>query len=296
MELWIFLVVAAQFLYAIAILIDKYLVSTPELPRPVVYAFYVAMLSLVALVVLPFGAVSIPSGGVFVYAVVSGVLYVLGILSLFTSLKRAEASDVVPIVGVASSLVAFIVQFFFFDDSLPPHFLGGFVLLVVGTALLSHYRLRWKGFFVAVGAGVFLGLSTLFVKMVFGETTFANGFFWTRMANVVAGATLLLWPPVWYAVTKHEREPAKRAGRLIILAKVISGAAFLLVLMAIAQGNVSIINAMQGLQFVFLLIFASGCSFWMPLCFSDAHGQKKLLQKIIATGVIVAGFFVLFLS
>jgi hypothetical protein len=56
-----------------------------------------------------------------------------------------------------------------------------------------------------------------------------------------------------------------------------------------------LISAMQGLQFVFLLVLASGCTFWMPLCFHDAGDDKKIVQKIVATGVIVVGFFTLFL-
>lgn len=294
MASWILLVVAAQFLYAIAVIIDKYVVTTPTLPRPAVYAFYVSLLSLVGLVVVPFGDVTLPSSENALYALLSGATYIFGILLLFSSLSRAEASDVIPVVGAASAVVTFFMQLYFFEEPLPAQFLLGFVLLVVGTMFISHYRFKWRGLLMALFSGVFLGASTMFVKLVFDDMTFASGFFWTRMANVLGGLALLLWPPIFYAVTQHEREPAKRAGWLIILNKSISGGAFLLILFAIKDGIVPIINAMQGLQFVFLLIFASGCSLWMPLCFSDGKGVEKMTQKIIATVFIIAGLVVLY--
>lgn len=309
MELWIGLVIIAQLLYAITVVIDKYIVTNPEMPRPAVYAFYTSMLSIVAVAVLPFGffnfsssigSVEIPNTlhdtyVIFGYSLISGITYILGILLLFSALRRAEASDVIPIIGSTSALTIFLLTTFILHDPLPERFALGFGLLVIGTALISHFRFKWRGLLMIIIAGFFFGVSTMTIKLVFNATSFVDGFFWTRIANVLAALFLLAWPPVFYAVTRHETAPARKAGMLIVASKVINGVAFILILVAISMGSIAIISAMQGLQFVFLLILASGCTFWLPLCFHDAGSDMKMIQKIIAIGIIVVGFFALFL-
>ncbi len=300
MDFWILLVVAAQFLSAAVVLVDKFLVTHPTLPRPAVYAFYIAGLSIVAVVVLPFGVVSIPTVAIGGYSLLAGFTYVIAILIFYSALQRADASDVVPVVGAAAAVTTFLFRFYVTDDPLPPHFVWGFLFLVVGTALISHYRFRWRGFTMVVIAGVLLGVSSMFIKLVFlhtgpGIAGFANGFFWTRMANVVAALSLLLWPPTLYAVTRHERSAAKRATGYIIANKTLAGVASLLVLVAISLGDVSLVNALGGLQFVFLFFFVLLCGKWFPEFFRDARSKQGLAQKGVAISIIVTGFFVLFL-
>jgi len=310
MELWIILVIIAQLLNALVVVIDKYIVTTPELPQPPVYAFYVALLSaLTLLVILPlsftplsesFGGVEWPYSfeiglRIFGHSLVAGLLYVAGIIMLFNALKRADASDVIPVVGSASAVVSFFMGTFFFNDPLPHNFYFGFIFLVLGTALISHYRFKWRGLLLVIGSGAFIGMNTMLVKSVFNLTSFVDGYFWTRLGNVIAGLLLLLWPPVYYAVTRFEAEPAKKASAFIVLSKGISGAAVILILMAISQGSLPIINAMQGLQFVFLLVLSLGCTAWMPLCFYDGAGEKRIFQKVVAIGIMFIGFVTLFM-
>lgn len=54
MTFWLLLVILAHLFYALVFLIDKYIVSRP-LPHPVVYAFYVGVLSIFIWVLAPFG-------------------------------------------------------------------------------------------------------------------------------------------------------------------------------------------------------------------------------------------------
>ena len=300
MEWWILLVVVAQFLFAIVTLIDKYLVSHPTLPRPAVYAFYVSLLSSVALLVLPFVSIEVPDPYVAGFALLSGVAYVISILLLYSALQRADASDVVPVVGVAAAITTFVLRFYFIDETLPANFAWRFLFLIIGTALISHYRFRWRGLSMVVLSGILMGVSTMFVKVVFlntgvGVDGFINGFFWTRMANVLAGLGLLLWPPTFYAVVSYERKAARRGARYIVANKTLAGVAFLFVLVAINLGDVSLVNALAGIQYVFLLVLAFLLSKRLPQFFRDAQTSYGLAQKGVAIAIIVTGFFVLFL-
>ena len=51
---WLVIVILAHLLYALVFITDKYILSRP-LPHPIVYAFYVGVLSIVILFLVPFG-------------------------------------------------------------------------------------------------------------------------------------------------------------------------------------------------------------------------------------------------
>ena len=54
MSQWIILVVIAQFINAFVAIIDKYLVSSKRVGEPVVYAFYVSILSALSIIIFAF--------------------------------------------------------------------------------------------------------------------------------------------------------------------------------------------------------------------------------------------------
>ncbi len=50
-------VIFGQVLNAIIVLIDKYIITKTAVSRPIVYAFFVGLISSVALFVVPFGVI-----------------------------------------------------------------------------------------------------------------------------------------------------------------------------------------------------------------------------------------------
>src|SRR3989344_1521019 len=80
MEAWLALAIGAQFLFAITVLIDKHIVvRAAHIGRPIVYAFYVSLLSGAVIVIAPFGLVSLPTDTVFLFSLVSAVAFVAAI-------------------------------------------------------------------------------------------------------------------------------------------------------------------------------------------------------------------------
>lgn len=71
--------------------------------------------------------------------------------------------------------------------------------------------------------------------------------------------------------------------------KTLSGIAFALLNYAIAIGSVTLVNAMQGLQYVFLLIMVAILSYKYPNILTEAVSRKSLTQKIIAVTLIGLG-------
>ncbi len=300
---WIYLVIIAQFISAAVVLIDKYLVGSKtdshgSAPAggPAVYTFYVSILSGVVLVILPFGWVLLPTLSVILISLAVAFSYIFSILFLYNSLKTSDASDVAPVMGAISALSTLFFSFIILKNSLPHNFMIGFLYLIAGTFLMSHFRFDKKSSIYVILAGLLFGLSSVFTKMIFNQTTFVNGFFWSRMANVLAAVTLLLWPANLKAIVQNLKYSTKETKFLVIGNKALAGLAFLLILGAIKLGEVSVVNALGGIQFVFLLLLAFIFTYKMPEHFHEAvHRERNLIKKITASSLIIIGLYLLFI-
>ncbi len=293
--LYLFLALIAQVLNALVVLLDKYLISSKAVPKPRVYAFYISILSGVVILILPFGVVSAPTVGVVCLSLAIAFTYAFSILFLYEALALSDASDVAPTVGATAALSTLFFSFLILKNSLTQNFLFGFIFLVLGTALMSYFRFSRKALFYVICSGILFALSSVLAKMIFSETTFWNGFFWSRMGNVAAGLSFFFWPGTRKLIFENIKNSAIHTKILILGNKFLAGLAFLLLLLAIKLGNVSIVNAVSGMQFVILVIFALIFTKKFPNYFYESvHHIHTVVQKVAAALIISLGYFMLF--
>ena len=104
MGTWLAVAVLAQFLYALSTLIDKRIVTkSAHIGKPIVYTFYVALLSGFVIVLAPF--VSVPSVYVIVFSTLNAITFTAAIYLLYSALAVSRASDVSPVDGGVSAIV-----------------------------------------------------------------------------------------------------------------------------------------------------------------------------------------------
>lgn len=294
--LWLFIALAAQVLNAISFWIDKYLVGPRADVRPGIYAFYVGILSSFVIWLLPFGVVSWPNGQLLWRSLVTAVVYIFSLFFLYKSLRSSDASDVAPVMGAISALSALFFSWWILQDRLAGNFMMAFFLLVLGTILMSYFRFDHRSLTNVLLAGILFGLASVWMKEIFTQTTFWNGFFWSRMGNAVVAIAFLAWPANFWAILGHLRRSTGQTKALVAGNKVLASLAFLLILWAIQLGDVAVVNAMGGMQFVFLIILTLIFAKKFPYYFIDAVKVKSALtQKIVAITLIVGGYFLLFL-
>lgn len=292
---WLYLIILAQLLNAIVTLADKYFVTSPLIGRPVVYAFYIGAMSGIAILLLPFGVVSAPEAEIIRLSLIAGMSYVFSTLFLYKALKLSDASDVAPALGAISAVATFGFSFVFLGGNLTGNFLYGFSLLVIGTFITSYFHLTKKATLFLIVAGIMFSFSTILLKELFNRTAFWNGFFWSRLANVLGVAILFLWPSNARAILENIKTSSIGAKAAIIANKIIAGLAFLMMLYAIKLGDVSIINALAGIQFAFLLLISILFTKKFPRYLYETAHHHAMLRKIIATTLIIAGLVFLFL-
>ena len=136
------------------------------------------------------------------------------------------------------------------------------------------------------------------IKGLFNLTSFDDGFFWSRAGFVIFALTLLLIPGYGKKIFAQAKSTGKRASALVLGNKVIAGLASVLILKATdlaSVSEVSIVQALGGLQYIFVFIIAVAIAPYAgSACGEGGCGPKVLLHKAIFISIITLGFFVLF--
>lgn len=308
---WIYFAVAAQFLNALVAFLDKRIVSDEKmLPQPFVYAFYTCLISgawvavyLASLLPLPlegihipsFDAVTAPTLSIALLAIAGAATFFMGLLFMFTAFRKADASDVVPVVGASSAIASLVFAYLFLDAPFVPHFFAGATILAIGTFLVSRFHFNPRTAVMAIYSGAFFALHYITVKKLFLVTSFDNGFFWSRIAFMLFAVALLAVPAYARNITAQTRSTTPQAGILILITKLFAGVATILVLKATDQGDVAVVQALGGLQYIFLFILGLSCTF-LPYKngYCEIYNRDSILRKAIFVSVIALGFLVLF--
>lgn len=307
---WILLATLGQFLNAAVAMIDKYIVSDERaLPRPFVYAFYSCLLTgawvgvyflgfipgLSELGMPKFTSVRPPSLTVVALAFLAAYTFFFALVSMFEALRKADATNVMPVIGSVSALSAFGLSHAFLDTSLSDTFVIGIVLLAVGTLLVAQTLPKLDIVLQVTHSGLFFALHAITMKGLFLETSFDDGFFWSRVAFTLFALSLLLVPAYLNKIRTETSNATKRTGGIILLNKVLAGAAAFLLLKATDLGEVSVVQSLDGLKFVFILIIGVLFAHWLPDSMTNRDPRPQtFFRNLLYVAVIVVGYVVLF--
>jgi len=289
--LWLYLTILAYLVNAIVFTIDKDLLVSPK-SSPLSYAFYVSVLSAVVVLLLPFGVHLIALSNLII-AIASGLFFFISLVYLYKTLKIINIIEVAPAVGAISAFTIFLANAAFLHEQLTIHQLIAFFLLVIGAMTMSYFHLKSRISLHIILSGITLGLSFSTLKYVFTVTDFVNGLFWTRFGLVAGALVLLLFASTRRQVLGSYHIASSGSKFLFVFNKALSGAAYVVLYYAIKIGSVVFVNALQGLQYVFLFLISIFLIKRMPILF-EKH-RERLWRKIIAMIIIFAGFLLLFI-
>jgi drug/metabolite transporter (DMT)-like permease len=307
---WILLATLGQFINAIVAIFDKYIVSDEKvLPRPFVYAFYSCLFTvfwtgiyvlgyipwLANLGIPNFGNVIAPSLQVLAMSFLAAYTFFLALVSMFNALKQADASSTMPIIGAVSALSSFALSYLFLGTELQDNFIIGVVLLSVGTLLVAKTLPKISVLLYVVHSGLFFALHYITMKGLFLETSFDNGFFWSRVGLLLFTLSLLLIPVYFDKIKKQSSSTTKKTGFIFVLTKVLAGIAAFMLLKATDLGQVSVVQALDGLRYVFILLITFTFAHWLPASVIDRDVSRgAAFRRFMYIVIIVVGFIVLF--
>lgn len=290
--------IGAYILNAIAATIDKILLSK-DIPDPRVYTFFIALLGSFGIVLAPWGMTLIPFH-IFFIALVAGFVSVGALWSFFQALVREEASRVVPIVGGLQPIIIFLLATSFLGEQLGLKEILAVIVLILGGVVITYDKQtkskKQKSWIVfAVVSGLLFGCLYFLNKYLFNELGFINGFVWPRLTTAAAALFFLITPGFIQSLKNSNKQKKTKSGLLFLLGQTCGALFFILINYAISLGSVTIVNALQGVQYVFVFLFVVLISLLSPRSIHENITKTVLLQKLFAILMISFGIVLLIL-
>lgn len=300
MPSWFFFALLGHLANGAAFIIDKTLLQS-SFKRAATYASLIGMLSVVAIVLIPFG-VHLPTITQGALMAVSGITFVISLWAFFKALGEGEASRVVPIIGSLIPIATLVGTTLFLGETLSQNQLIGFGLLLVATIILSgggaKNRLKPATLGIAVLAAMLFAVSSITIKAAYDTDGFLTTFTVSRLFAALTGASLLLIDrkaltelTASFGKKKKSTGPVKNAFAWVLAAQVLGGIGFLGVQYATSLGSAALVNALQAVQYALLVLVAFVLKRIAPTLLGENLRPGIILQKSIAILLVAIGLW-----
>lgn len=303
--LWLIVSILGYFAFALASLGDKIILGQSARPRA--FTFFVGVLNILVIFLIPFVGLQIPSNYTMVWIILDAIIYVFGIYGMFSALEKFDVSRVIPAIGATQPIFIFALTWLFWGKQ-PFSFqqILAFLLLLFGTILVSLNRkgdlFNKESIKISLVTALLFSLDFVFSKFVYLDmpsTTqgFLQGFIWIRIASTAVAILFLLNPDFYKDVFSKRKKTKPQTGLLFIIFQAVGGTATVLQSIAIALAPIAylaIINALRGTQYVFLFIFTVICTIFMPRVLKEDISKGIIIQKVVSILIIGLGLILLF--
>ncbi|HOZ53172.1 MAG TPA: EamA family transporter [bacterium] len=317
---WFFLAIFSYLLLAIVNLGDKFVVDK-ILKDSRVYAFMVGVLSAV-IFIIALWFLYWPGLFLFLVNMIAGALFIFALWTMYEALRAGEASRVVVVIGSVIPVFTIILSLIFFKQNFTASQWLGIIFLLAGMVIMSlvvSRKRKWSIFIkrtLSVFSGgyskkwIFFSILSAFIYSVFFIVTkyaynhqeFLSSFIWIRLGGLLVALIFLIDKDSRKLILKNfkkssllkrvniikKKEPSKL---FIIFNQGLGSIAFLLQNYAVYLGPVAIINALQGVQYAFLLILGIFLTIFFPKLLKEDISKKTLIKKVAAIILVGLGLY-----
>jgi len=227
-------------------------------------------------------------------AILSGILVAPALVLFFSAMQKEEVSRVVPAIGTFTAFFTFALSYFILGERLSGYVFLAFIFLLAGGALIEAHSFKHlfskKLFLLEISSGILFAATYVLQKYAFEGTNDVSAFLWARLGSAGVAFLFLFDKEIrGHLMPKRLKAIGSAKIELYIASRVLAGIAPLIILMAISLGSVSIVNALQGVQFVLLFFLALLFSRFWPSIFREEFRPAVILQKVTATVFIGIG-------
>ena len=284
----------AYFLNSISVTIDKVLLSKND-TDPALYVCYVSVFSLTALILLPF--THIPSIATFLLASTSTLLWTLGAYFMFKAIQIGNVSRVIPIIGTGIPLL--LGTYALSQGIIDPIQVTAILLLITGLLVLTspdwHGRITKREVLFEIIAITLFAISYIILRTTYLQDDFLTVFAWSRPILIVIGVAMLALPKTRALIKKPKGSLSlrTRTGALFLAGQMTGGASQLLLTFSISLADPSLVNSLQGVQYVFLIILSLALARRYPDLFKEGKNRFALPIKFIGISLIAIGVYLM---
>ena len=303
--LWLLIAIIGRFIDAWVAIIDK-LILKHTVFKPASYAFFTGIFSIftvgfiipISWVIKSFGVFAVPDLPLMFFDFFIGIVLFFAIFSLFSAFHLTEASRAATFIGSLVPIFTLCLSFFILGEKLPENYIWSFAFLILGTFIiaLSGKSFRIGGALPYALLSAFLwALFFVLMKKVFGIQSFTTTLFWMELGLVIGALLFLLKPAARAEIFKSSvAVPAKKSHiALFVLNKLLGRVSSLLIIFAVSLGNVTMVNALEGIKYVFVFLIAILFSAIFPKILKEELSFPIILQKVLAIILIGIGILML---
>lgn len=299
---YILFAVIAYFLLAFVNLGDKLIVDR-VLKNSRVYVFFVCFLGLLTFLLAPW-FLSWPGLTLFLFNIFIGFLFAAAIWLFFEALKESEVLRVSVFVGSIIPIFSVIISIFFLKEEFAFRQLFGFLFLIFGMFLISTIvepqknNSSKKWIILGILSALFYSLFFVTSKIAYSEQPFFSAFIWTRLGAFVFVLFFLLNKEFRIDIFSKNSNSGvvgknKKKGFFIVFNQGVGSVAFIIQNYAISLGSVAVVNALQGIQYVFLFIISFVASLFVPGLIRDDFSFISVFKKILSIILVFVGLYLL---
>jgi drug/metabolite transporter (DMT)-like permease len=281
---WLIVIVFAYLFFALSGIGDKVVLAGP--PKAISYTFYVGILNILAVLAIPFVNFQIPNTQIIFLIIVDAIIFVMALYVGFVAVEKFEVSKVVPTIGAVQPIFIFLISWIVlgFQKLSFTNFIA-FILLFLGSIFISFDKKpEFKKTYLKLTmfAGLLYSADYVLLKIIFSNVNFASGF--------ILRSIFLFVIVLFFLIKKSNRKEIftkrgsiaknKKTQKIFLATQGFGGLASVLQSFAIYLAPIAflpIVNAMRGLQYVFLFIFTLFL------------GEKIAWQKIFSILLIILG-------
>ncbi len=295
---WLLIIILAYLFFSLSSFGDKLILNGPLNPK--LYTFYVGFLGGLVVFLIPFITFSLPSNIALVWIILEAIVFILGVYFIFSALEKFEVSKVIPTVGVLQPVLIFILTWIFFGPQIIKgiHFLAFLILLLGGffISMEKTFKISAEYLKLTILASLMFSLDHIFLKLVFLNQPFLQGLIWTRLFIVLFVLIFLFGKEFRKQIFVKKVVLNKKTAGLFLFTQSAGGIAVFLQSFAISLVPItylSIVNALKGIQYVFLFLITLFFSFLFPKILKEEISKKIIIQKTIAISFIIFGLVLL---
>lgn len=296
---WFLLAILGYFLYALVTVLNKFLLCQRATTKPLAFTFWIGILSIFTFILVPFGQFNWPGWPLFLFDILIGLIFFAAIWYFYEALDINEASRVTPLTGGLVPVFILALSYVFLSERLNGTQILAFCLLVFGGVLISLKMSRGeikeglKGLkFIALSI-LLSAVYMVLIKYAFDKQGFINAFVWSRVGVFLASFLILLRPAWRRMIFSSGRQMTKSVSGGLVVGKILAGVGSLFVHLAVLKGSVTLVNAIQGVEYVFLLALTVILSLKFSDFLEEKITVKIMAQKIMAILLIGGGLLIL---
>jgi drug/metabolite transporter (DMT)-like permease len=299
--IWLTVIILSYLAFALASLGDKIVLAGPSKPKS--YTFFVGVLSVLSVFIIPFVEFKLPSGIGLAFVISEAIVYVAGLYAMFYALENYDVSKVMSTIGATQPVIIAVLSFLYWGyQPIKGNEILAFIILLTGSVLISiekDLKITRKILQISLITSLLFSLDFIFSKFVYIEMPFWQGFIWMRIFSFIFVLVFLFDRGFRKEMREENSGFNKKTGIVFIFAQTFGGLANILQSWAIALvpiAYLAVMNSMKGIQYVFLFFLVIFFSIFWPKTLREELSKRIIIQKIISIILIGLGLLILALS